>query len=150
MSLSLVTVADSISKVSVSGVRICDLDEIPTAADLARTPTLFPEPVGFVQGLQVERDSYGTGTNAKKHTTYQLRYTFAYQPAGNERGLSAQYPTMVDLAADILDAFIADDDLTGVIDIVPAIIGGFGVVFGPDGTTYIGCTFEFTCFEFIN
>lgn len=150
MALAITTVTNSIAALSVAGVRICDLDEIPTTADLDRTPTLYPEPVGFVQSLVVERDSTCVAALAKKHATYVLRYTFAYQRAGQARDLATQYAGVADKAADVLDAIIANDALTGAIDVTPAIVGGFGVVFAPDGSAYIGCIINLTVMEFIN
>lgn len=150
MALAVLTVTNSIAALSVSGVRICDVDEIPTTADLDRGPTLYPEPVGFVQSLIVERDSTCVASLAKKHATYVLRYTFAYHRDGMTRDLPTLYAGAVDKAADVLDALIANDTITGAINITPSISGGFGPVASPDGNLFIGCIINIEVLEFIN
>ena len=150
MALTLETVTNSIAALVVTGVKMCDIDEIPSPADMDRTPHFYPEPGGFVNSLTVTRDSFGAPSCADKHVTYTLRYVFAYQPSGSERALKDQYPLMVGLALDILDALIANDDLTGAIDMTPSGAGGWGLVMAPDGRYFCGCIINLTVMEFIN
>lgn len=150
MSLSIETVTNSIASLSVSGLKICDLDEIPSSADLQRSPMLYPSPNQFIAMLGVERDSFGSPAMARKTVEYTLRYVFTYAPIGTERSLKSAYPGMVSMALDILDAIIANDDLTGAIDITPSITGGFGAIRAPDDVMYYGCMIDLRVVEYVN
>lgn len=150
MSLALTTITGNIAAISVTGVVMCDIDDIPTTADLERSPHFYPEPNGFVQTLSVERDSFGSPTTARKTVRYTLLYSFAYAPAGAGRNLAEQYAGAADKAYEVLDALIANDNLTGAIDMVPAVSGGFGALQSPDGSMFIGCHISIDIVEFVN
>lgn len=147
MAIQLTTITNSIAAVTVAGVDIKDVDEIPEAWDI-RKPALFPRAIDFVTDLIIERDSFGTNANAKKTLSYRLHYTFCYAPVGAERVGMASYGGMVTLAMQILDAFdaaILPGDLTSSVDALM-----FGPVADAVGKQAIGCEFEFMITEFIN
>jgi hypothetical protein len=148
MALQIITLCDSISKLSVDGVTIMDIDAIPTA-DL-RKPVLFPEPVGFVSNFSMVRNSQGGGSVALMTVEYDLNYTFCYSPVGSLRTGLGTYGPMVDKAFEILDAIIAIDEITGAVDLTPGEIPIFGVVADPSGNQYNGCKLTVHVMEFVN
>jgi len=150
MSLAIVTVADSISKLSVSGVTIKDLDDIPTTVRNRDCPILYPRPDGFISGLAVERMSMASGASAQLNVTYTLNYRFLFAKIGTERGLFAVVPTMVAKVALIMDRMLVSDSITGLIDLQVFDIGEFGPVSDPMGNMFHGCDFSFECLEFVN
>ena len=150
MALALVTVADSIAGLTVTGVSIKDVDQIPPAADLLRTPVLFPEPLNFVTDFQMVRDSFGPGSTAKMTVTYTLNYTFCYCPIGQGRTGLDVYDDMTGKVAAIWDAVLAIGALTGCVDLVPAGVSEFGPVPDPSGNMYLGCRLAFQVTEFVN
>lgn len=150
MSLAAVTVADSISKLSVSGVTIKDVDQIPNEVTQYDLPVMFPEPLNFVTDFEVIRDSFGIDSIAKKTARYTLNYTFCHSLVGSGRLLSDVYDDMVTKALLILDAIVANSTVTGAIDIEPLDVASFGVVLDPAGNSFHGCQISVRVMEFIN
>lgn len=148
MALAVVTIANSIAALSVSGVTLKDLDEIPQAVLPRDCPMIYPKPDGFLSGLVIEIDSFGS-TSAKKTVRYNLSYMFLYCPVGTGRGLFDVYAGMVAKALAFLDALIANDALTGAIDIQPAGVLQFGPVPDPAGNLFHGCQVDLAVQEFI-
>lgn len=150
MALALTTVTNSIAALSVSGVTILDIDQIPPDASAIRAPVMFPEPLNFVSNFRMTRDSFGGGSSAKMTVRYTLTYTFCHHQAGMDRAPFSQYAAMVDKAADILDAILAIDVFSGCVDIVPQAIPEFGPVPDPAGNMYNGCRIQLDIQEFVN
>ena len=150
MSLQIVTVADSISKLSVTGVTIKDLDGIPEEVSVRDCPVLFPNPDGFITNARVIRRSAGSATDASKDVYYTLNYIFLYSPVGQGRGLFQVFPQLVTKAAAIMDTIISNDTITGLVDITPRINGEIGVVEDTAGSKFFGCMFAFDVVEFVN
>ena len=150
MSLSAATIADSISKLSVSGVTIKDVDQIPNEVTQYDVPVMFPEPLNFITDFEVIRDSFGADSLAKKTAAYTLNYTFCHSLVGSGRLLSDVYDDMVAKAELILDAIIANSTITGAVDIEPLNISNFGVVLDPAGHSFHGCQIQVRVMEFIN
>lgn len=148
MALELVTLVDSISKLKVDEVRFYDLDTIP-ASDV-RSPFFFPEPLEFISNFVLTRDSFGGGSVALQHAEYDLTFTFCYKPLGTGRAGLADYVGMVTLAAEILDAIIAIDVISGAEDVRPAELREFGQVPDPSGNMYLGCKIVIHVMEFVN
>ena len=150
MALAIATIADSIAAVSVSGVTIKDLNEIPEAVTLRDCPVLFPRPDGFVTDLAVKRDSFGTGAVAKMTVTYILTYTFCHAPIGSGRGLFDVYDNMIANAFAIIDAIITNDTVTGLVDLQVDDALNFGPVEDPSGNVFHGCEIQLYVMEFVN
>lgn len=151
MALAIATVTNSIASLSVSGVSIKDIHDIPPAALPLRTPVLFPDPLNFVSSFSMERNSYGGGSTAKMTVTYTLNYTFCFTPIGDGRNAGLDhYDEMVAKAALILDAILAIDTLSGAIDITPQSVVEFGPVPDPAGFMHLGCRLALTVQEFVN
>ncbi len=149
MTLAIVTVCDSISKLSVMGVTIKDVDEIPSDCSML-LPVLFPEPVNLMTDFTMTRDSFGGGSVAKMTVGYNLHYTFCLAPVGSGfTGLEYFDETLTKVAA-ILDAVLAIDTFAGAIDITPQEATEFGPVPDPAGKQYIGCRLTFHVEEFVN
>ena len=149
MALQIVEVTNSIGALQVSGVRILDLDEIPSSGVL-RAPVLFPEPLGFITDFELERNSFGGGSVALQTARYNLNYTFLFAPIGAGRTGLDVYDEMVTKAAAILDAVIAINTFSGGVDIVPLSPLEFGPVPDPAGNQFLGCRFVFRVTEFVN
>jgi hypothetical protein len=147
MGLHLATVADSIAGLTVSGVTIKDIDQIPP--DVTRlTPILFPEPLNYVTNFSMSRDSTGTDTDARKTAVYDLNYTFCFSPVGSDRPL-ALYNEMVAKVVLIVNDILENSTITGCVDIELQNIPAFGPVPDPAGNMYDGCRLAFTVTDFL-
>lgn len=150
MALAVMTIATSIAGLSVSGVTIKDLTGLPTAVDNRECPVLYPKPNGFVSGLSVVRESFGAAVTAHKTVEYTLTYAFLYRRVEAGRGLFDTFDDMVDKAFEVLDAIIANDVVSGAIDITPIGIVNVGPVADPAGELFHGCELQLRVMEFVN
>jgi hypothetical protein len=130
-------------------VTIKDVDAIPQAVEARDCPIIYPKPDGFLSGLEVEVDSFGS-TQAKKTVRYVLTYMFLHAPVGAGRGLFDVYEGCVTNVLAFLDALIANDALSGSVDIQPSGVTSFGPVPDPSGTVFHGCEIALAVTEFVN
>ena len=149
MALNPVTVANSIAAISVTGLTIKDIDEIPENITQRDCPILIPAPQ-FVTNFRHARNSFGTGSTAKQSAQYTLNYRLFYQELGASRGLRDAYSGMVEMVGLIWDALISNSELTGAVDVIPRPISGFGVVASPNDKGFYGCDFSVDIMEFVN
>jgi hypothetical protein len=150
VAIALATVTNSIAALSVSGVTIKDIDEIPEEVTSRDTPMIIPNPDGFMTGLEITRDALGPAASAQKTISYVLTYRLLYSPIGAARGMFDVYDSMVAKALLFLDAVVANDAMTGSIDVTPAEVTAFGPVADPAGEMFHGCNFLLAVTEFIN
>ncbi len=150
MTLKIDTVATSIAALSVTGVTIKDLDAIPTNVVPRDVPILFPRMDDFITNLVLTRESMGIPADAAKDVTYTLNYVYLHAPVGGTRGLHDFAQAMVQKVADIWDEFIANDDLSGPIDINPSGIASFGPLAPLEGEAFYGTHLAFEVTEHIN
>lgn len=149
MALSADTVATSIAGLTIPGVTVRDLDEIPEKVAGRDCPLLYPKPDGFFGNLCVERDSFGPPGEARKTARYTLTYAYLHAPIGEGRGLFDVYKGAVQNVLAILDAVIAADDLNGAVDFNPAAVLRFGVQVDPSGQPFHGTMLQFEVTEFV-
>lgn len=117
MTIKLSTIANSITGISVTGLTIKDIDEIPQGLLNRDCPVLIPNPENYVSNFSVQVDSFGTGSQRKMTITYQLNYMLLYSEVGVGRTTTLEtYSGMLTKACSFLDAFYALDDLTGAVD----------------------------------
>lgn len=148
MALAIATIADSITHLTVAGLTIKDVDQIPEQADV-RGHTIYPEPLNFVTDFTPTRDTFG-GASAMWTVEYTLNYTLCYIPVGSERMGLDKYASMTALAFAFIDAVLAVGVLSGAVDIQPGGLSEFGVVSDPSGNAWQGCKIALRVKEFVN
>ena len=117
MTIKLSTIANSITGITVTGLTIKDIDEIPQGLLNRDCPVLIPNPENYVSNFSVQVDSFGTGSQRKMTLTYQLNYILLYSEVGVGRTTTLEmYSGMLTKACTFLDAFYALDNLTGAVD----------------------------------
>jgi hypothetical protein len=150
MGLQIATIAASIAGLTIAGVTIKDLDEIPTSVG-TRESVLTPAG-NFISDFSMERDSFGGGSTAKMTVEYILTYRFFYAPVGGHRNPTIEWiPGLVSKVSAIWDAFLEIDTLAGCVDIVPLPISGLErTVLDAADAEYYGCDLSFRVTEFVN
>ena len=141
------TVADSIAGLSISGVTIKDIDQIPDSA-LMYCPLLIPQPANFVTNLGVEFKTFGSNGGAKIDTTYTLNYVFLFCEVGSGINSFAAISGLVGKLEDILEAINSNDAITGAVDVKIGAIGNIGVITDPAGNDYWGLEFSLRVLEY--
>lgn len=148
--LKLMTVTNSIAGLSISNVVVLDVDQIPPEAKNVRSPTLFPDPDGFVTDFSVTRDAWGTGSSSLLTVGYTLNYIFAFAPSGSGRGALDQYNGMISAWVDVMNVILGSDVITGCVQIEPVGVPIFGTLQDPSGEPFLGCKLAFAVIEIIN
>jgi len=148
MALQIATVVDSISKLSVSGAKIKDKDQIPAAGDV-RQPMIIPLS-NFISEFTMVRESFGGGSSAKMTVTYVLNYRILYKPLGAGRAPQLEnISPLVDMIARWWDAVLAIDVFDGAVDIIPNTITGMGAVKDPSEDNWLGADVSVKVMEFV-
>lgn len=150
MALAFATITDSIAGITVEGVTIKDIDEIPESVAVRDCPIMYPEPDGFISGFKYTRDSTGSGSTALATVNYNMTYAFLYTSVGSGRGLFDVYDDMLTKVGLIIDAIIISDGITGVVDLTIGDVSQFGAVPDPAGNMFIGTRLVFNIMEFVN
>jgi hypothetical protein len=144
MALAIATVADSISKLSISGLTIKDVNELPDSVQARDCPVIIPAP-NFVTNFQAERQEL---TVNELDYRYTLNYRLLAFPVGSGRGIFEAYPKAVEWTGKFLDALVANHSITGAVDIEPGSVISFGVVEDPGGSSFHGCDIAINVLEF--
>jgi hypothetical protein len=143
--INFVTVADSISKMSISGVTVKDIDQI-TASRMGQAAMLAPRPDNFVTNIQVARDEL---TGQKLTLKYTLNYTYYHCPVGSTLNF-ADYANLITNVAAILAVMVAPTPLAGSLDTEAPTVFEIGPVLDPAGNAFHGCQISLTISQFIN
>lgn len=149
MALQAVTVATNIAGLTVTGVTLKALNAIPEGVDPRDCPVIYPKPDGFMSALEVEVNSFGSSA-AKKTVTYTLAYMYLHSAIGEGRGLFDVYEDMVSKVTAFIDAVLANDAITGCVDITQSGITAFGPVADPAGGIFHGAQLSFVVTELVN
>jgi len=148
MGLALTTITDSIAGLTVTGLLIKDIDEVPNIWD-GRAPVIFPEPMDFLTNFEAVPATNGTGTTRAWDVTYTMRYTLLYCNGTDGRGLE-NMKSAIDLALDFMDAVIGLTTISGCVTIKPGTISTPGMVPDPSGKLFYGCHITVNILEFVN
>ena len=140
------TVADSIAGLTVSGVTVKDIDQIPDTARML-CPLLIPKPDNFVTDLSVSFETFGSNGGAKINTNYTLNYVFLFCEVGGMRAFAA-FSGLVSKLSTILVAINSNDAITGAVDMKINSIGNIGVITDPAGVEYWGLEFSLRVLEY--
>ena len=141
------TVSASIAALSISGVTIKDVDEIPdTVNNLC--PVLMPQPNNFVTDIQVVRQSFGSNGTQKLDCNYTLNYLFLYAEVGSGIGAFAPYSGLLTLLTTTLNVILNNDSVTGLVDMSLAGVSNVGVVTDPSDREYWGVQIALRCLEY--
>lgn len=143
---AIATVADSIAGLTISGVTIKDIDQIPDTARLL-CPLLIPKPDNFVTDISVTFETFGSNGGAKINTNYTLNYVFLFCEVGGVSSFAAFGGLVTKLSA-ILVAINSNDTITGAVDVKINSIGNIGVITDPAGIEYWGLEFGLRVLEY--
>ena len=146
IALHPLTVSASIAALSISGVTIKDVDEIPDSAAML-CPLIVPRPNDFITNIQAVRQSFGGGGTARIDFTYTLNYAFLFCEAGSGQGAFAPYDGLLTKLVTILETMLTNDDISGAVDMTLESIGEIGVISDPSNNSFWGVHFSIRCLE---
>lgn len=144
----LETVAASIAALSISGMNIKGIDNIPQSAN-GLTPLLIPQPNDFVTNLSPTRVSFGGGGTAKMDLTYTLHYVYLHAEAGSGLSTYAVYAGLIANFVAIIEAILENDDISGAVDMELGNVGDIGIISDPSDNEFWGVLFELNILEHV-
>ena len=144
MAVKITTAAGLIAALSITGLKIRDLDEIKELMQIGDLPCLVPHPGDFITDFATIP---ANNANSKSDETYTLRYRLYYSRITGAVKFFGPYANMVLMIEKILNKFITGDYLSGAIYVKPRIerVGG---VEDHAGNIYHGADFAFDITEF--
>lgn len=148
VSINFETVTNSIAALSISGVTIKDIDEIPEDAAML-TPILFPQPSGFITDIAPSFETLGSNGAAKMNLEYTLNYVYLHAPVGNGINAFAPYAGMITKLAAIFVAIMSNDAITGLVDLKLNALPNLGVVASPNEVDYWGALISLRVTEYV-
>ena len=150
--VSIVTVADSISKItwsSSASFSVKDLDGIIDEIVARQCPLVMPAP-DWLSGIEIEMDNLGSGTAAQWTFTYMVSYRMFYSPLGQGKNqLASVMPGLAQEVVYFLEGIIDNDNLDGCEHIELAGSPTFGVVEDPAGNAFWGADIDLVVTELV-
>ena len=144
------TVANSISEISIPGITIKDIDNIPENC-LMLCPLIIPDPDMWITEFEVVDDSIGIAATRQRTLRYTLNYLYLHTTIGGSLGgLLAVYAGMVENMVTIANALLTNEDITGAVEQRMTKIGDIMMVSDPAGNQYFGTQISLRVMEFIN
>ena len=126
MTLAITTITNSIAALTITGVTIKDIDEIPQGVMDRDCPMLVPNPDNFINSFAAVADSLD---KTKWTVTYTLNYLLLYAMVGSGRTTTMEkFSGMVSKAFAFIDAVAAASVLTGSVDWSPGVVDNFDIV----------------------
>lgn len=129
VNVQFATVADSIAAISVSGVTVKDIDNVPENA-LDYCPVLYPIPNGFVTDIQFEILSLGGDAARKLNLSYTLNYRYLHAPIGSGSVLQ-NYAGIIAKLELILEAIMSTSSPSGAVDMEILSVSDLGPMSDP-------------------
>ncbi len=141
-------VLTDLATIAVTGLTVCDIDEIPDAADERRSYFIpSPSAPSFVTDFSITHVTYGQST-AAQDARYTLNYKLLYKPVGEGRGIKDVTPGLMNMAADIVEAIQNKVTVNGAVT-WKARLGEAVLVTDPIGTTWDGWAISVEVLDFI-
>lgn len=145
MAIGLVTIADSISNISVSGLTIKDIDQIPQVITQRDCPMLMPDPDNYI-GFSIAPDVL---SKTKWTIHYKLNYILVHSVVGAGRTtVLDNYSAMITKVMAVIDAVIGLTSLTGAVDWDAT--AGDPFILDWNNTQYNACRIVINAVEFID
>lgn len=139
----------AIAGLSITGLTICELSEIPDAPD-PRKCYLIPSPAepAFLTNPVIDRRTFGSMGNAAQDMTYTLNYKLLYKPVGTGRGIREVIPGAFAMAITIVETIQQLTLLDGAVT-WKATPGEAVLITDPSGNQWDGWTITVEVLDFI-
>lgn len=151
MALNSAAIATGIAALSISGVTVKNVTEIPERVSARECPILFPSPNNWITGgIGGEEDAEGPATFGPGMWVFQrvFNYLYLHASAGQGRGL-AEHLSAMGTKLDAISEALTGLNLAGV-DVMQIETSEFNVVTDPAGNTFYGFQVAVTLKERVN
>jgi hypothetical protein len=141
------TVINAISQLSINGMSIKDVDEIPENPEMV-LPVLFLNPDDPINTIEPSFQSFGSMGAAKMDLSYTLNYLYLHAKVGSSLSLSSVLPRLISAVALIIETIFSNDVVSGAVDLANSAMQ-IGIITGPNGAQFHGATFSFRVLEHV-
>lgn len=147
MALDTAAIATAIASLSVSGVSMKDIDEIPKAVSIDDCPIFFPHPDEWYSGTNsVETPGNFVGQATVFDAVRRFRYIYLHDLSTAAKPLSVVLAPMADKTDLIYSAIASLNAQAGVLTVQSISISNFGEIVAPAvGTSTVRNVF-YGCF----
>ena len=147
--LNLTRIADAISKISIPGVTVRDVNEL--SASWASVPNvLYPNPDGWITDFAINYQAVTRGTASPANFVYTLHYRFLGVQVGDMAAFGASYAALVEKVVLIIQAiFAVDAPYSGAMNMELGAVT-LGPLTDPAGNNYFGADFALSIEEIQN
>lgn len=144
------TVADSIAGLTVTGITITSVNDVPESAQTL-CPIMFPRANNFITNLHEVIPDRTFGIQGAEQSTWEYTLNYMYlhcQIGATLGGLNAIYASVIANIVAISDEIMNNDTLAGATDVRLQTIPSIGQVVDPSGKYYYGCELAITVREY--
>lgn len=144
--MRIADVATALAALTIPGIMIYDLDQMPVSVSERDCPLLGPSANDppFLTDWDAQRVTF----QGNQRNAYTLNYKLFHAPIGADRGLFAQYPNMVENARKIAESLQALPRVDGCKSIALQGMPQFGPVVDASGKQFHGAVFALRVVEF--
>ncbi len=139
------TVASSLAGLTISGVTVKDIDEIPDTARML-APILIPA-TDYMSGTRMSFETFGSNGTAKVNMEYDLNYMFLYSEVGGINAFAPFSPLMTKLAL-VLETIMSNDKINGLVDMKLNSVSNVGIITDPAGVQFWGVQISLHVLEY--
>lgn len=147
--IQVLTLTSSIAALTVTGVKIYDVDEIPATGSKVELPAFFPQPADFITGFTAERITFGSNGTAKIDVNYVLHYVYLHSKATiGLKSLPENNKPMLQILLEILKVILANDAMDGAVDVQIDGVPNISQISDPDGNQWWGALVDLRVLEY--
>jgi len=153
MALNATAIAAGIAALSITGVTVKGITNIPDSITPRDCPLLMPNPTDWIAGgiggeVASGATTFGAGALWEFERAYN--YLYIHAPAGEGRGLRDHFSDMATELDAIITALTGFNYVFADVDVVQIDNGGFATIVDPAGKQFYGCEITVTLKERIN
>ena len=141
INVNLATVANSIAAISISGITSKSIDAIPDSARLL-CPLLIPNPTRWISDISTTRATTGGAGSALMDMSYTLNYIYLHCEAQSGMSNFSAYAGCINNFVNILEAILANDNISGAVDMVVNGVERVDNITDPAGNEFLGVMFS--------
>lgn len=146
--LHIVDIITAIKALTISGLTIYGLDDLPEQVDARSDVSMFPDPFGYITNLTIANVTFGAH-DAAKDARYRINYVFAVKSTQAGRGLYEYIQPTAEIAQDIIE-ILTTSDLTAAGAVETTVSCPFiGQVEDPAGNKFHGGKIAVDILDFV-
>lgn len=147
--ISFTAVPTALAALGTSDFQIKDIDKIPSGGLEMLCPILFPDPGGWLSGVNIVRESMGIGGMGQYDLNFSLNYVYLHSPAGGNISDFDNFNAMITNVGRICTVIANNDTMGSVADVTLENVSEPGFIEAPDGVVFHGLRITMRVLQFV-